>query len=117
MKWTKTPPTKPGRYWMRDSADDEGSVWCVVSGTPPSPPGREWSDEPLPECEEPEFVPTEVGWYWARHVDAPPNARTVVYVTQYGDTLEVRFKGGFWPLSTFTDWSERIVDPGPKGKP
>jgi len=31
MNWTKTPPTKPGAYWWRPSANDES---CVVEVTP-----------------------------------------------------------------------------------
>lgn len=58
--------------------------------------------------------PSEPGWYWAHFVDHPPGARQVVEVFGFdGTPLLVQRIGSeiVRPLSYFTDWSPRLIDP------
>ena len=67
MKWTKTPPTEPGWYWVRGAwRDDEpvgeayrGRVYSrnfVLALDSPLLADYEWSDQPIPQPEEAEEV-------------------------------------------------------------
>ena len=63
MKWTKTPPTEPGWYWIRGSWRDDESVGEVRRGKlllrdlifpldSPLLASYEWSDQPIPQPDE-----------------------------------------------------------------
>lgn len=62
MKWTKTPPTEPGRYWMDDGRISVVRIWRNDGEVYMWAECQDWASElplnakwagPIPEPEEP----------------------------------------------------------------
>lgn len=58
--------------------------------------------------------PRKPGYYWATAKDTPLSPRRILMVHDIGGRLWAKEFGGItFMMEYYTDWSHRIIDPGP----
>lgn len=57
------------------------------------------------------MTPTDPGWYWATLDISPPIRGIFQVVTWNRKELSGVYGNGHYRLDSFSDWSERLIDP------